>query len=210
MVGPAYLRFILIAILVFGCCAGGAVLAAQALGLPPALVASFGINERLRFLKNSPRRGPIVAVIGASVAANNIDTDRMEKAEGKRFLNFGAYGLALQDQDQFYRLIRLVQPIGEVIFVSQYYEYRDRKPALTASTDVLERYVTGRMTPFETASYYQLPGFNHYLTTRDKLHGRTSALSVVYTPTGAVPLDMDVRVTDPNHLTASVLGTLPC
>ncbi len=210
MLGDKYFRFFLAAIVVFACCASGAFLVARALSIPPGFVASFGINERLRFLKEAPHRGPVIAVIGASVAANNIDSDLMEKVEGRPFLNFGAYGLALQDQVPFYNLIRRAQPVDGVIFVSQYYEYRDRKPGITVPEDTLARYVTGRMSPFEIASYYQLSAFDHYLTRGAELRGRQNAASVAYTPSGAIPLEMDVRVSDPDHMTASVLSTTPC
>lgn len=184
---------------------------AASLRMPPGFVASFGINERLRFLKDRHMREPVLAIVGASVATNSIDTDRMTEAEQKPALNFGAYGLTLDDQEPFYELIRSVQPVREVIFVSQYYEYRDkREPALVKPTRHLMRYVTGKMSPFEAASYYQLNGIVHYLTHEQELHRRQHATSIAYTPTGAVPLEMDVRLSDPDHLTASSLSTTPC
>lgn len=205
-----HLPFFVISTSVFAFLVGATVLLASLLNVPPGFEASFGINERLRFLKNAPLRGLIIAVIGASVAANNIDSDELERAEGRPVLNFGAYGLALQDQEHFYNLIRKAQPVSEVIFVTQYYEYRDTEPGLTASEDTLTRYVTGRMSPLEVASYYQLPAFNHYLARGMELRGRQNAASTAYTPTGAIPLEMDVRISDPDHRTASLLSTTPC
>lgn len=178
------------------------------LKVPPAFTQSFGINARLQFLKNLRLDQPTTFVIGASVAANDIDTDLMSEAGDADFVNTGAYSFSIADQRTLYSILRQSHPIEDIIFVSLYYEYRSLQPdRLKLPTSVLGRYVEGRMTPFEEATYFQLPMLIRYFRSWDLLHGQATAHSIAYSRTGATQLDMDVRVSDPDHLTASVLET---
>ncbi len=178
------------------------------LKVAPAFTQSFGINARLQFLKNLHLDKPTTFVLGASVAAFNIDTDLMSEAGDTDFVNAGSYGFSIADQRTLYSILKQSHPIEDIIFVSVYYEYRSTQPdRLESPKSALGRYVKGKMTPFEEATYFQLPMLIGYFRTWDLLHGQTTAHSIAYSRTGATPLDMDVRVSDPDHLTASGLGT---
>jgi hypothetical protein len=204
------LRFLFTMLVSFSVLWAGTVWTARKLAIPPALVPSFGINEKLQFLREHESTGPVTLVMGASVASNNLDSDLMQATEGRQFVNAGAYGLALDDNLRLYEMLLATRQIAEVILVSQYYEYRKRDSGLPASNRTLSRYLGGRMSIPEQASYYQLEGFRHYQTHWQDLRTPTTASSVVFNRTGAVPLDMDVRKTDPSHQTARVLSTGPC
>lgn len=177
-------------------------------GVAPALTDSFGVNARLQFLKNVRTETPVTSVMGASVAANNIDTDLMRDAGEQSVVNAGSYGLSIRDQQQLYAVWREIQPIRDVIFVSQYYEYGTTQPdRLAMSPSVLKRYLSGDMNLLEEMSYYQFPMLLTYYNTAQLLRQRTTAHSIVHSPTGATKLDMDVRVSDPDHETARLLKT---
>lgn len=186
------------------------VITAQRLEIPPAFSEIVGVNARLQFLKQASPSAEPGLIMGASVASNNVNTDIMESAERRPFVNAGAYGFNVGDQARMYRLVREKREPREVIFVSQYYEYGRERLALTASDEVLARYLSGRMSILEEASYYQLPVLWAYASNWGQLRGRTHASSVAFNRTGSIPLAMDVRRSDPRHLTASVLGTRAC
>jgi hypothetical protein len=178
--------------------------------IPPALAPGVGVNARLQFLRTTPPPPGAILVLGASIAANSVDTDLLQAIERRPFVNVGAYGLGVADHVRMYRLMRELQSPREVIFVGQYYEFGHDRSGLPASDDVLGRYLTGGMSFLEEGSYFQLPMLRAYASNWARLRGRTDSSSVAFNRTGSIPLDMDARKSDPEHLTARILTTPPC
>ena len=86
------------------------------LGIAPFFTPSPALNAKLRFLKDHPPGNASVGLIsGASVALNDIDSDLLEDAEQRPFLNFGANGISVPTSQRIYDQLSELFSIREVI-----------------------------------------------------------------------------------------------
>jgi len=163
------------------------------LGVAPLFTANLPLNEKMRFLReHPPGPGPIGVISGASIALNDIDSDLLEDREGRPFVNLGANGVSAQTSEQFYKQLADLYPVREVIFAASPVELRDAyRSDVQVPTAVFRRYVLGRMTIAEEFTYRDIPGLVSYWKNWRDYHSRTSPMSLVFTKTGAVPLDME-------------------
>lgn len=162
------------------------------LGVAPLFTANLPLNEKMRFLReHPPGPAPIGVISGASIALNDIDSDLLQDSEGLPFINLGANGVSAQTSEQFYKQLADLYPVREVIFAASPVELRDAyRSDVHLPTAVFRRYVLGRMTMAEEFTYRDIPGLLSYLKNWRAYHSRTSPTSLVFTKTGAVPLDM--------------------
>jgi hypothetical protein len=162
------------------------------LGIAPFFTPNLPLNEKMRFLREH-RLGstPIAVVSGASIALNDIDSDMLEDEEGRPFVNLGANGISVPTSEQFYNQLADLYPVREVIFASSPLELRDAyRSDVEVPTPVFRRYVLGSMTMAEEFTYRDISGLVSYWKNWKDYHSRTSPNSMVFTKTGAVPLEI--------------------
>ncbi|MGA7385727.1 MAG: hypothetical protein WBW81_13855, partial [Methylocella sp.] len=71
--------------------------------IAPQFTANGPLNQKILFLRGIwPKNGPVTAVIGASMALNNFDSDRFESRTGASVINLGANGITLSEADSLY------------------------------------------------------------------------------------------------------------
>jgi hypothetical protein len=169
------------------------------LGIAPFFTPSPALNAKLRFLRNHPPgNAPLTLVSGASVALNDIDTDLLEDAEQRPFLNFGANGISVPTSQRIYGQLSKLFSIREVIFAVDPLEMRDTyRLDVQISTPVLLRYVSGKMTYAEEFAYRDLPGLMSSWKSRRDYQTRTVPTSLLFSKTGAVPLEIGEANVDP-------------
>jgi len=169
------------------------------LGIAPFFTPSPALNAKLRFLKDHPPGNASVALIsGASVALNDIDSDLLEDAEQRPFLNFGANGISVPTSQRIYDQLSGLFAIREVIFAVDPLEMRDTyRLDVQIPTPVFRRYVSGRMSFAEEFAYRDLPGLISSWNTRRDYKTRAVASSLVFSKTGAVPLEIGQENADP-------------
>jgi hypothetical protein len=167
-------------------------LTCMSLGVAPLFTANLPLNEKMRFLReHPPGPAPLGVISGASIALNDIDSDLLEDSEGRPFVNLGSNGVSAQTSEQFYKQLADIYPVREVIFAASPVELRDAyRSDVQVPTAVFRRYVLGRMTMAEEFTYRDIPGLMSYWKNWREYHSRTSPTSLVFTKTGAVPLDM--------------------
>jgi hypothetical protein len=163
------------------------------LGVAPLFTPNLPLNEKMRFLRDHrPGPTPIGVISGASIALNDIDSDLLEDSEGRPFVNLGANGISVPTSEQFYKQLAELYPVREVIFATSPVELRDAyRSDVQVPTAVFRRYVLGRMTMAEEFTYRDIPGLISYVKNWHDYHSRTAPTSLVFTKTGAVPLDID-------------------
>ena len=167
------------------------------LGVAPLFTANPPLNEKMRFLRDHPPGpGPIGVISGASIALNDIDSDLLEDSEERPFVNLGANGVSAQTSEQFYSQLAGLYPVREVIFAASPVELRDAyRSDVQVPAAVFRRYVLGRMTMAEEFTYRDIPGLMSYWRNWSGYHSRSSPTSLVFTKTGAVPLDIEPDTT---------------
>ena len=164
------------------------------LGIAPLFTPNLPFNEKMLFLREH-RLGlmPIVVVSGASIALNDVDSDLLQDEERRAFINLGANGISVPTSEEFYRRLAGLYPVREVIFAASPLEMRDAyRSDVDVPTSVFRRYVLGRMTLAEEFKYRDISGLMSYWKNWSAYHSRTSPNSMVFTKTGAVPLEIDV------------------
>ena len=162
------------------------------LGIAPLFTPNLPLNEKMRFLReHRPGTTPIAVVSGASIALNDIDSDLLEDAEKRSFVNLGANGISVPTSEKFYEQLADLYPVREVIFAASPVELRDAyRSDVQVSTPVFHRYVLGRMTMAEEFTYRDITGLMSYWKNWRDYHSRTSPTSMAFTRTGAVPLEI--------------------
>jgi hypothetical protein len=163
------------------------------LGIAPLFTPNLPLNEKMRFLReHRPGSAPITVVSGASIALNDIDSDLLEDEEGRPFVNLGANGISVPTSEQFYQRLADLYPVREIIFAASPVEMRDAyRSDVEVPTSVFRRYLLGRMTMAEEFTYRDISGLMSYWKNWSDYHSRTSPTSMVFTKTGAVPLEID-------------------
>jgi hypothetical protein len=161
-------------------------------GVAPLFTPNLPLNEKMRFLReHRPGPSPLGVISGASIALNDIDSDLLEDSEGRPFVNLGANGISVPTSERFYRQLAELYPVREVIFAASPVELRDAfRSDVQVPTAVFRRYVLGRMTMAEEFTYRDIPGLMSYWKNWSDYHSRTSPTSLVFTKTGAVPLEI--------------------
>lgn len=169
------------------------------LGIAPLFTPNLPLNEKMRFLReHRPGSTPVAVVSGASIALNDIDSDQLEDEEQCPFVNLGANGVSVPTSEQFYQRFASLYPVREVIFAASPVEMRDAyRSDVEVSPSVFRRYVLGRMTMAEEFTYRDISGLMSYWKNWNNYHSRTSPTSMVFTKTGAVPLEMEASAAGP-------------
>lgn len=169
------------------------------LRIAPFFTPSTALNAKLQFLRDHPPGHASVGLIsGASVALNDIDSDLLEDAEQRPFLNFGANGISVPTSQRIYDQLSNLYSIREVIFAVDPLEMRDTyRLDIQIPTGVFRRYVSGRMTLAEEFAYRDLPGLISAWNTRRDYETRTVPSSIMFSKTGAVPLEIGQENADP-------------
>jgi hypothetical protein len=169
------------------------------LGIAPLFTPNLPLNEKMRFLReHRPGSAPITVVSGASIALNDIDSDLLEDEEKRPFVNLGANGISVPTSQEFYQRLADLYPVREVIFAASPVEMRDAyRSDVDVPTPVFRRYVLGRMTMAEEFTYRDISGLMSYWKNWSEYHSRTSPISMAFTKTGAVPLEIDAGPAGP-------------
>jgi hypothetical protein len=170
----------------------GVELTCLSLRIAPTFTPNLPLNEKMRFLREH-RLGstPIAVVSGASIALNDIDSDMLEDEERRSFVNLGANGISVPTSEQFYKQLADLYSVREVIFAASPVELRDAyRSDVQVPTPMFRRYVLGRMTMAEEFTYRDISGLISYWKNWRDYHSRTSPTSMVFTKTGAVPLEI--------------------
>ena len=181
------------------------------LGIAPLFTPNLPFNEKMRFLReHQPGPAPITVVSGASIALNDIDSDMLEDEEKRPFVNLGANGISVPTSELFYQRLGDLYPVREVIFAASPVEMRDAyRSDVEVPAPVFRRYVLGRMTMAEEFTYRDISGLMSYWRNWSDYHSRTSPTSMVFTKTGAVPLQIDVGATGPRVGISEALDLSP-
>jgi hypothetical protein len=174
-------------------------LTCYSLGIAPFFTPSAALNAKMRFLKeHRPGNAPTGLISGASVALNDIDSDLLETAEHRPFLNFGANGISVPTSQRIYDQLSDLFTIREVIFAVDPLEMRDTyRLDVQIPTSVFRRYVSGKMTFVEEFAYRDLSGLISSWRTRRDYETRTVPTSLMFSKTGAVPLEIGQKNADP-------------
>ncbi len=169
------------------------------LGIAPLFTPNPPLNEKLRFIReNPPGNASIGLISGASVALNDIDSDLLEDAEHRPFLNLGANGISVPTSQRVYDQLSDLFPIREVIFAVDPLEIRDTyRLDIQIPTPVFRRYVLGKMSFVEEFAYRDIPGLMSYWKNWRDYRTRTAPTSLVFSKTGAVPLEIGQENADP-------------
>ncbi|MGA8491157.1 MAG: SGNH/GDSL hydrolase family protein [Terriglobales bacterium] len=181
------------------------------LGIAPLFTPNLPINEKMRFLRDH-RLGsaPIAVVSGASIALNDIDSDLLEDEEKRPFVNLGANGISVPTSEEFYKQLADLYSVREVIFAASPVELRDAyRSDVEVPTPVFRRYVLGRMTMAEEFTYRDISGLMSYWENWSDYHSRTSPTSMVFTKTGAVPLEIGPGAPESRTGISEALGLSP-
>lgn len=169
------------------------------LGIAPLFTANVAFNEKLHFIRDHrPPRIPVSVVTGASIALNDIDTDLLQTQEHRPFINLGATALSVDSTEHLYGQFGAIFPVREVIFGALPFEMRDGFRANVAvSNDVFRRYVLGKMTIPEEFTYRDISGMLSYWRNWEDYHSRAAHTSLAFSNTGAVPLEIDDKNSEP-------------
>lgn len=181
--------------------------AARVARIPPPLDDNLAVSERLQFVKNYRTSEPVVLALGSSLAMFNLDTARLSAIEGRPFVNLGAAGATPADLPLLYSYYEQVVPIDEVILLTNYFELRRSAPDLTSPKSVVLRYLQGKMSFPEEASYRDWKSLTSYVRDWKELRDRTSLNSVAFDRTGAVPVQAVAREYDPDNWAATQVTT---
>jgi hypothetical protein len=162
-------------------------------GVAPLFTPNLAFNEKLRFIReHRPGSAPVGVVTGASIALNDVDTDLLAQREGQPFINLGVNALPVDSAERFYDEFGGVFPVREVIFAALPTEMRDGFRAnVEVKDDLFRRYVSGKMTMPEEFSYRDIAGMLSYWQNWKDYHSRSAHTSLVFSETGAVPLEID-------------------
>jgi hypothetical protein len=206
---PATFRYYLLVCIgtALGICAT-VELTCWSLGIAPLFTPNLPLNEKMRFIREH-RLGtlPLGVVSGASVALNDVDSDLLEDEEGRPFINLGAQGISLPTSERVYKNLAALYPIREVIFAADPLEMRDAyRSSVEVSDSVFRRYVLGRMTMAEEFTYRDVTGLMSYWRNWHDYHSRTVPSSMVFSKTGAVPLDISRETADPSAWSGATIG----
>lgn len=174
-------------------------LACVQLGVAPLFTPNPPLNEKMRFLRgHQPGPAPLGIVSGASIALNDIDSDLLEDEEARPFVNLGANGISVPTSEKFYEQLADLYSVREVIFATSPVELRDAyRSDVQVPPAVFRRYVLGRMSLAEEFTYRDISGLTSYWQNWRDYHTRSSPTSLVFTRTGAVPLEMRSSIAGP-------------
>lgn len=168
-------------------------------GVAPFFTANVPLDQKLQFVRDHrPGPTPIGLISGASIALNDIDSDLLEDQEGQPFINLGANAFPIESTQRLYEQIAGIFPVREVIFATDPLEMRDAiRAELDVPTDVLRRYVLGKMTLAEEFTYRDISGLDAFANNWRKYRSLSDTNSLVFSKTGDVPLEINQGDADP-------------
>jgi len=181
------------------CICAAVELACVSFGVAPLFTPNLPLNEKMRFIReHRPGPAPISVISGASVALNDIDSDLLEDEDEHPFINLGANGISVPSAEELYKEFAALYPVREVIFAADPLEMRDTyRTDVEVPPSVFRRYVLGRMTMAEEFKYRDISGLMSYWNNWRDYHSRSAPTSLVFSKTGAVPLEFGRDTADP-------------
>ena len=176
-------------------------------GVAPFFASNVPLDQKLQFIRDHrPGPTPIGLISGASVALNDIDSDLLEDQEGQPFVNLGANALPMESAQRLYEQVAGIFPVREVIFAADLLEMRDAVRAeVHVPTDVLRRYVLGKMTIAEEFTYRDISGLKAYANNWRRYRSPSDSNSLVFSKTGDVPLEINQDNADPRSWNADTM-----
>lgn len=168
-------------------------------GIAPFFASNVPLDQKLQFIRDHrPGPAPVGLISGASVALNDVDSDLLEDEEGQPFINLGANALPMQSAQRLYEQVAEIFPVREVILAADPLEMRDAfRAEVEIPTDVLRRYVLGKMTIAEEFTYRDISGLRAYANNWSKYHSPSDPNSLVFSRTGDAPLEINKDNSDP-------------
>jgi hypothetical protein len=111
----------------------------------PALSGNVCLDEKVRFLRNSPTKQCDVLVIGSSMALNNIDSEAMLKhlPLGTRLLNAGAYNMKISQTRALLECLLAVYRPRSVILVCGLMDFNKTGPTPVLDSPELIQFING-------------------------------------------------------------------
>jgi hypothetical protein len=161
-------------------------------GIAPLFTPNLAVNEKMRFIRDHQPGHALIGVIsGASGALNDVDSDLLQEEEHQPFINLGANALPVTSSQRLYNQFGDIFPVREVIFAAIPFEMRDGlRASVDVPTPVFRRYVLGKMTAEEEFTYRDISGMLTYWKNWRDYHSRAARESLVFSNTGAVPLEI--------------------
>ena len=180
-----------------------AILARQYLlaSIAPRITGNASFDQKMLLLaRNGFGTASVSVVTGSSMALNNVDTDTLQSAEGRPFLNLSAWGLTLTDTMKLFLQVADAIPVREVTLAVQAFEITDEQPQRFAMADAdMHNVISGNIWPV-TLKYFDFPD-----ALKQKYYWQTNYgdphnyFYLGFTPTGFVPLDIYGPKIDPNR-----------
>jgi hypothetical protein len=97
--------------------------------IAPRFTGNASFDQKLLFIKRQNFGDtPLSIVAGSSMALNNLDADELEKSEGIRYLNAGAWGLSLAQTAEFMSVLESRFKVKELTLSVQFFELADGRP----------------------------------------------------------------------------------
>lgn len=177
-------------------------------GIAPFFTPNVPLDEKLRFVRDHrPGPAPIGVISGASIALNDVDSDLLQDEEHQPFINLGASGLSIDSSAHLFKQFANMFAVREVIFALEPFELRNGFRAdVSVPTDVLRRYLSGKMTIAEDFTYRDIPGLLAYWKNWQDYRSPTRSTSLLFSNTGDVPLQIGRENADPQQWNGDAIG----
>jgi hypothetical protein len=156
--------------------------------IAPQFTGDVALNQKVMFLRGHRPAAPVGVVVGSSMALNNLDSDMLQSADGKPWINTGIWGVSHTEMRSFYDNVRREFPVREVVIVTQFFELNDHdRNEMKMAPGLFRQYVGGRLGWAQEFSYRDV-----VQSLREKLGWKhnegdpNNIQSLLYSPTGAV------------------------
>lgn len=127
----------------------------------PRVTTNIALNEKLALFKRSGAVPPDIVAAGSSMALNNLDTRAVqEHFPGASYLNFGAWGLGLDDTRALIGMLQARHHARTVLICTNLMEFSTEMPGLAIDTAEMARYVWRER---EWTAYVRHPMPSYYL-----------------------------------------------
>jgi hypothetical protein len=167
----------------------------------PALSGNVCLDEKVRFLRDSPTKQCDVLVIGSSMALNNIDSEALLKhlPAGTRFLNAGAYNMKISQTRALLDCLLAVYRPRSVIFVCGLMDF-NRTPGPTQFFDTNEviHFINGSSAWVPTLlRHFDLQYYIDWSFRIPQIRStRKDYFSVMFDACGSIPLEISFPKVD--------------
>lgn len=168
--------------------------------IAPQFTGNMSFDQKLKFVRDLPpdAMDDVTLVVGSSMALNNVNTNILDEALDRRFLNLGVWGMGVKDTHQLTRDFIGIADVREVILSVQFFEISDgMASSFSVPGVVLDDYVSSE-SPLSGFGYRD---FYHSLRRMQKWQRDSgdpqSYTNVLFNRTGFVPLQVYGARIDP-------------